>query len=105
MVKDQSWYQGIGGGWNGPSSQFMEESSWIRLRELNLSYSLNDLVKSIKFIQGGSIYFTGKNLWLSTDYTGVDPNTSLMGSSNAQGLDYFNMPGTKTYTFGLKLDF
>ncbi len=104
-VKDQSWYQGLGGGWGGPSSQFIEETSWIRLRELNVSYNFSGLLKSSGIIKGGSIYFTGRNLWLSTDYSGIDPETSLMGANNAQGLDYFNMPNTRTYTFGLKLDF
>jgi len=40
---------------------------------------------------------------LFTKYSGVDPETSLLGNSNAQGIDYFNMPGTKSYTLGLTL--
>ena len=50
------------------------------------------------------IYATGRNLWLSTPYDGIDPETNLMGATNAQGLDYFNMPNTKSFVFGLKLD-
>jgi hypothetical protein len=42
---------------------------------------------------------------LQTKYSGVDPETSLVGSGNAQGLDYFNMPGTKSYAFGLNAKF
>ena len=52
-----------------------------------------------------SVYATGRNLWLSTPYEGIDPETNLMGAFNAQGLDYFNMPNTKSYVFGLKIDF
>jgi hypothetical protein len=51
------------------------------------------------------VFATGRNLWLSTDYSGVDPETNLIGSANAQGLDYFNMPGTKGYNFGIRAGF
>jgi hypothetical protein len=51
------------------------------------------------------IYVTGRNLWLQTDYSGIDPETNLLGASNAQGMDYFNMPGTRSYTLGLKVTF
>ena len=102
---DQSWYNGLGGGFGGPSGQFVEDAGWTRLREVTLSYTLGDkfLKKNLKLIKGLDIYFTGKNLWLNTPYTGIDPETNLYGASNAQGIDYFNMPGTKTYTFGLRL--
>jgi hypothetical protein len=51
------------------------------------------------------VFATGRNLWLSTPYKGIDPETNLMGANNAQGLDYFNMPNTKSYVFGVKVDF
>jgi hypothetical protein len=45
-------------------------------------------------------------LLLFTDYTGVDPETSLTGAgSNIGGWDYFNNPSTKSYTFALKANF
>jgi hypothetical protein len=56
-------------------------------------------------LNSASVSVTGNNLILITDYEGVDPETSLMGANNAQGLDYFNMPGTKSYIFALKLNF
>ena len=48
---------------------------------------------------------TGRNLWLSTPYEGVDPETSLEGTGNAQGFDYFNMPSTRSFTIGLNVRF
>jgi hypothetical protein len=57
------------------------------------------------FIKGLEIYFTGTNLWLTTPYKGIDPETNLLGTSNVQGLDYFNMPGTRSYTLGLIMAF
>ena len=57
-------------------------------------------------MQGISVFATGRNLWLSTDYTGVDPETSLTGAgSNVGGFDYFNMPSTKSYILGVNLSF
>jgi hypothetical protein len=73
------------------------------LRELTLSYKLNKSLLNRTFFHSAEVYFTGRNLWLSTPYTGIDPETSLIGAGNGQGLDYFNMPGTKSYTFGLRL--
>lgn len=100
----QYYYQNIGGGASPAQEQNVEKTDWVRLREVTLSYELGKLVKNT-FIKQLKVYATGRNLWLSTPYTGIDPETSLFGASNTQGLDYFNMPNTKSYVFGLKLDF
>ncbi len=106
VVKDMNWYiLGEGSGFTGPTVDFIEETSWVRLRHLTLSYTLPAKLFKGKFVKALSVYATGKNLWLSTPYTGIDPETSLMGASNAQGMDYFNMPGTRSYLFGLKASF
>jgi hypothetical protein len=56
-------------------------------------------------IKNLDVYFTGRNLWLSTPFSGIDPETSLLGASNGQGIDYFNMPGTRAMTVGLRVGF
>ena len=101
----QSWRRGDGAGFTGPSEYYVESTSWLRLREVSLSYDLPKTLVSKLHMKGLGIFATGRNLWLKTDYTGIDPETSLVGASNAQGMDYFNMPGTKSYTFGLKVSF
>jgi TonB-linked SusC/RagA family outer membrane protein len=104
IAKDISWYVlGAGSGFTGPTSQFIEETSWVRLRELTLSYRLSQNLMEKTVFQSAELFFTGRNLWLNTPYTGVDPETSLIGAGNGQGLDYFNMPGTKSYMIGLKV--
>jgi TonB-linked SusC/RagA family outer membrane protein len=100
----QYYYQNIGGGASPAQEQFVEKTDWVRLREVTLSYDLGRIIKS-PVLKNISIYTTGRNLWLSTPYTGIDPETNLMGAFNAQGLDYFNMPNTKSYVFGVRLDF
>jgi TonB-linked SusC/RagA family outer membrane protein len=81
----------------------IQSGSWVRLREVTLSYQLP---KFSKYVKGLSVYATGRNLWLNTDYTGVDPETSLTGAgSSIGGFDYFNMPSTRSYIFGIRSNF
>jgi len=105
VVKDENWYNGLGGGFAGPSEQFTEKTDWIRLREVSLSYELPRNIFKKGIVKGITITASGKNLWLKTDYKGIDPETNLMGADNAQGIDYFNMPNTRTYIFGVKFTF
>jgi len=105
VKRDYYWMtQNVGSGFTGPMVDYVESSSWVRLRTVTISYNFTKLLKKT-FIQGLSLYFTGTNLWISTPYKGIDPETNLLGASNAQGIDYFNMPGTKSYTIGLNLKF
>lgn len=92
-------------GFGGNTEMNVYDGSWIRLRELTLSYSLPTTMLESTFIAGVDFSLTGRNLWLSTDYPGIDPETNLTGSSNGYGLDYFNMPNTKSYNATVKLRF
>jgi TonB-linked SusC/RagA family outer membrane protein len=107
VVIDEDWYwwSGEGSGFTGPSEPYVEEADWVRLRELTLSYAIPSSVLGNGLINNLEVYFTGINLWLSTPYTGVDPETSLVGNNNGLGIDYFNNPGTKSFTFGLRVGF
>lgn len=88
----------------GATENAIYDISWVRLRELTLSYTLPKL--NVKFLQGATVFFTGRNLWLHTKYPGVDPETSLTGAgSNVGGFDWFNMPNTKSFIFGLRANF
>jgi TonB-linked SusC/RagA family outer membrane protein len=98
------YYKNIGGGAGPAQEQFVEKTDWVRLREVTISYELGRLLK-VTYLKKLNVFATGRNLWLSTPYDGIDPETNLMGANNAQGLDYFNMPNTKSYVFGVKFDF
>ncbi|HTX87452.1 MAG TPA: TonB-dependent receptor, partial [Bacteroidales bacterium] len=98
----QDWYQGVGSGFVGCTAPYIEDAGWVRLRTLTLSYDFTRLLHKT-FIKGLTVYFTGTNLVLISNYKGIDPETNLLGSDNAQGVDYFNMPGTRSYTVGLTL--
>lgn len=107
VILDEDWYWwfGEGSAFTGPSEPYVEEAGWVRLRELTLAWSVPPSLIQNTPIRKLEVYFTGINLWLRTPYTGVDPETSLVGNNNGLGLDYFNNPGTKSYTFGLRLGF
>jgi TonB-linked SusC/RagA family outer membrane protein len=97
---------GNGNGFFGSNTEdFIEDASWVRLRELTLSYVIPSSVMESTPFSGLTVSFTGRNLWLSTAYKGVDPETSLLGASSGQGLDYFNMPSAKSYVFSFSLNF
>jgi len=82
--------------------QQIKDGSWVRMRELGLSYHY-DAPQKVKFFRGFDVSFTARNVFLITDYPGVDPETSLTGAgSNVSGFDYFNMPNTRSYNFGVK---
>ncbi len=103
---DQYYYQSSGlSGFGSVDEAFIQDTSWLRLRTLNLSYDLTQDLRS-KYLDSVVLTLTGNNLWLDTPYRGVDPETSLTGAgSNAQGVDYFNNPGTKSFGFGLSVTF
>ncbi|MEM7658714.1 MAG: SusC/RagA family TonB-linked outer membrane protein, partial [Bacteroidota bacterium] len=100
---DAQWYLGNGGGFGSVDEHFVEDASFYRLRFVSLGYDLGSQIKGIDRLK---LTFTGRNLLLFTPYTGFDPESSLVGSSsNGQGLEYFQMPGTKSYAFGVQLTF
>lgn len=96
----EEWYTSTGGGFGPVGEQFVEDATWTRLRELTLSYSLRmpALKKAIK-VSSIDLAVTGRNLFLWTDYSGIDPETNLTGVSNGRGLDYFNNPNTRSFVF------
>ncbi len=101
----QGWYQGNGGGFGAVAEHFVEEASFRRLRYVSLGYDLKRILNMPGF-DNFNISFTGRNLFLSTPYTGFDPELSLVGSSsNGQGIDYFQLPNVKSYSIGLNATF
>jgi hypothetical protein len=102
VIVDQSWFvQGLGGLY-GPSEQWLEDASYVRLREITLSYRL-----PLQFVGMQSVTFsiTGRNLKTWTDYTGNDPEGNVFGPSNGQGIDYYNNPTTKSWIFTIQLSY
>ncbi|RMG59564.1 MAG: SusC/RagA family TonB-linked outer membrane protein [Bacteroidetes bacterium] len=92
-------------GFGGITEMSMYDASWVRLREVTLSYSLPKSVVSKLNMGDITLAFNGRNLLLFTQYPGIDPETNLTGASNGFGLDYFNMPNTRSYGGTIRISF
>lgn len=88
---------------------FMTSTNWLRLRSMSLSYDFGGLLGNNKYIKGLSASVAGYNLWLWTNYKGMDPEVSVSGSgtggSGSMGIDYCGVPATRNITFGLNVTF
>lgn len=103
---DEAWYLGNGGGFGAQTETFIDDASFVKLREVTLSYDFNTAkFKDSRFIKGINVSAFARNIILWTPYKGIDPETSLTGATNAQGIDYFNMPGTSSYGLNLRFKF
>ena len=106
VALDQSWYTGLGGGFGPIGEQFVFDASWTRLREIALTYRIN----SAKFKAASKLDFielgvSGRNLYLWSEFKGIDPDSNLTGASNGRGLDYFSNPGTRSVLFTIKVNY
>ena len=85
---------------------FIYDASYIKLREMSISYSLQgDQLKALKYFKGATFSIIGRNLWLLwSNIDNVDPE-STYSISNGQGYEYGSLPQRRSYGFNLKLNF
>ncbi|MBP7507369.1 MAG: TonB-dependent receptor [Prolixibacteraceae bacterium] len=84
------------------SSYWVEDASFLRLQSLTLGYNIKAEKIGIEKLR---LYVTGENLFVLTNYTGVDPEVSIDGLSYP-GMDFFNAyPRPMTLSFGLNITF
>jgi TonB-linked SusC/RagA family outer membrane protein len=86
---------------------WIEDASWLRLRNVYLGYSFSEKMLKPIHLKGLDITVSGRNVWLHTKYTGIDPEVSSAGSGpNAVvGIDVNSVPATKTWDVAIKLRF
>lgn len=86
-------------------SRWLEDGSFLRLRSLTIGYTLpKDLTKRVG-LQGLRVYAVGTNLWLLTNYTGLDPESSASSDPNSQGIDLGTPPQPVGIQGGISLSF
>jgi TonB-linked SusC/RagA family outer membrane protein len=90
--------------WAVPSTLYLEDGSYLRLRILTIGYTLPESLTSKVGLGKFRIYFTGKNLVTFTKYTGYDPEVSNDDPKLA-GIDIAGYPQARMYTFGINLEF
>ncbi|MGK7393581.1 MAG: SusC/RagA family TonB-linked outer membrane protein [Candidatus Cyclobacteriaceae bacterium M3_2C_046] len=91
---------------NNVSTRWIEDGSFIRIRNITLNYNLpNNLLENI-FIKSGRIYFGVQNALTFTDYKGYNPEVNLQGGAAlTPGTDYGGYPLSRTYILGLNFNF
>ena len=96
----------INGARNAVKDYFYEGASFLRLRNIALSYDFLNLVK-IKYFKKLQLVLSGRNIWTKTNYTGFDPeiNSGASNSGFDRGVDYVSTPNSKTYQVGINVGF
>lgn len=88
------------------SDRFVEDASYLRLKNLSLGYNIPGNVMSKIGMTKGRIYVSGQNLLTFTNYSGFDPEISTFGETNtAPGTDFLTFPQARTMIVGLNLGF
>ena len=83
----------------GINSRIIEDASFIRLKNVRLSYNI-----PIKVFRSLSVFATGQNLLTFTNYRGYDPDVNALGNSSIK-VDYSTYPLARIYTVGFNVGF
>jgi len=91
----------------GASSRYVEDASYVRLKNITLAYNVDSKLLNKLKIRSARIYLTGVNLATFTNYSGWDPevNTDYRAGNRNQGGDFYAAPQIKSMTFGINLGF
>jgi hypothetical protein len=89
----------------GITENFIEDADWVRLRNVSLSYQLPASVFANNFIEGANVTLTGNNLWLSTPFSGYDPEGSRGNQNGDDGFGGFTYPNVRSFFVTLNLKF
>ena len=87
----------------GIFENWIEDGSFVKLREVSLSYTLNP-----KFLKKNPlrITFSGRNILSIDKYSGYDPEVNAAGQDNAvRGFDFVEVPLPRVFMVGLNLNF
>ena len=92
-----------------PSDLFVEDGSYIRGKNIRLSYELPPMWLGrahINSMNSLRVYISAQNFFTKTDYTGYDPELNEYSGDNlAQGFDFGSYPQPRQITFGFNAGF
>ncbi|MDG5765988.1 TonB-dependent receptor [Balneolales bacterium ANBcel1] len=92
------------GNYTRPSDFFVEDGSYVRLRNISLGYTLPPNISSLAGASRLRLYVSAQNLLTFTGYSGHDPEIGSYGALNV-GIDRNIYPQARTFTMGINLDF
>jgi len=86
------------------STRFLEDGSFLRLKNIQLGYTLPANISKSLNIDKLRVYASGQNLYTFTSYEGNDPE---IGTNNewSKGIDFGGYPISRTFLFGVQLTF
>ena len=88
------------------SDLFIEDGSFLRLKNLSFGYTLNEGVAKKIGVNRIKFYVTGQNVLTFTKYSGLDPELGYANDGNRQlGVDYAQYPQSRSWIFGLNVTF
>lgn len=88
------------------STRYLEDGSFIRLKNVTLGYTIPALASAKLGISRARIYVTGSNLLTFTHYSGLDPEVSSQGNNqNTAGYDWATVPQPRTVQAGVSVTF
>ncbi|MDO1450233.1 SusC/RagA family TonB-linked outer membrane protein [Rhodocytophaga aerolata] len=91
---------------NQVSTRWIEEGSFLRIRNITLGYNVPKEVASKIFLQSARVYAGIQNAYTFTSYGGYNPEVNLGGDQAlTPGTDYGGYPLPRTFTLGLNLGF
>lgn len=89
---------------NRISSRFVEDGSYLRVKNVTLSYILNRQLAERLKIRTARVYISAQNLLTYTNYSGMDPEVNYTGDNNLlRATDFFTYPQARTFTVGINL--
>jgi len=92
-------------GMTAPVSVYVEDASFVKLREVSLTLiAPRDWGQRVG-AQGLSLTFSGRNLATWTDYTGFDPEVNFAGGDNFSTADFLTQPPVRYFTARVNLNF
>lgn len=80
------------------NSRFVEEGAYLRLKTLQLGYTLPSSLSSKLSMSRCRLYLSANNLFTLTGYSGYDPEVG-------GGVDYGNYPQSRTFMLGININF
>ncbi|MDR2954524.1 MAG: TonB-dependent receptor [Prevotella sp.] len=85
------------------SDRYVEDGSYLRLKNVSLGYTVPITFKGIESLY---VYGSASNLFTITDYSWFDPDVNAFGGdASRKGVDIYSYPSSRTYSFGLKVNF
>lgn len=102
MVDPQAYWRSVT---DNTAEPFIYDASFIKLRELNISYSLPSKLLTNTPFEAVSFSAYGRNLFtIYSKVKNIDPESNY-NSSNGQGFEYGSLPSRRTFGFGINVKF